>query len=97
MKKNYYQNLHVDPNADVEIIEVAYKRLARKYHPDTSAVCCVLSYLFAIGGLIILLDSEAKALFDKPTGESNIKPKKKSKPHFNFSLPKHFAIIFSRD
>ncbi len=37
MKKNYYQNLHVDPNADVEIIEVAYKRLARKSHPDTNS------------------------------------------------------------
>lgn len=32
----------------------------------SSAVCCVLSYFFAIGGLLILFDSEAKALFDEP-------------------------------
>lgn len=36
MKKNFYQILQVDPNADSEIIEVAYKRLARKYHPDVN-------------------------------------------------------------
>ncbi len=34
MKKNFYQILQVDSYADIEIIEVAYKRLARKYHPD---------------------------------------------------------------
>ena len=30
-----YQVLQVDPSADPEIIEVAYKRLAMKHHPDT--------------------------------------------------------------
>jgi hypothetical protein len=29
-----YQVLQVDPSADPEIIEVAYKRLAMKHHPD---------------------------------------------------------------
>jgi curved DNA-binding protein CbpA len=32
-----YKILQVDPEADVEIIEVAYKRLARKFHPDVSS------------------------------------------------------------
>ena len=31
-----YKVLQVDPDADREIIEAAYKRLARKYHPDVS-------------------------------------------------------------
>ncbi|MBI4670734.1 MAG: DnaJ domain-containing protein [Chloroflexi bacterium] len=32
--KNYYRVLQVDPEAEPEVIESAYKRLARKYHPD---------------------------------------------------------------
>ena len=31
-----YKVLQVDPDADREVIEAAYKRLARKYHPDVS-------------------------------------------------------------
>jgi hypothetical protein len=32
--KDYYDILQVSPNAEQEVIEAAYKRLARKYHPD---------------------------------------------------------------
>lgn len=31
---NYYTVLQVAPNADCEVVEAAYKRLAFKYHPD---------------------------------------------------------------
>jgi len=34
--KNYYRILQVDPAAEPEVITAAYKRLALKYHPDTS-------------------------------------------------------------
>jgi len=34
MEKNYYEILEVDKNASNEIIEKAYKTLAKKYHPD---------------------------------------------------------------
>jgi curved DNA-binding protein CbpA len=32
-----YRILQVDPGADQEVIEAAYRRLARKYHPDVNA------------------------------------------------------------
>src|SRR3989442_15220093 len=35
-QEDYYKVLQVDPAADPDIIAVAYKRLARKYHPDTN-------------------------------------------------------------
>ncbi len=31
---NYYTILQVDPRAEPEIIQAAYRRLAAKYHPD---------------------------------------------------------------
>jgi hypothetical protein len=33
----FYQILQVDPSADAEVIEAAFRRLAMKYHPDTSS------------------------------------------------------------
>ena len=36
--KNYYKTLQVDPEADPEVIEGAYRRLVRKYHPDVNHV-----------------------------------------------------------
>ncbi len=34
--KNYYDILSVKPSARAEEIKRAYKKLARKYHPDVS-------------------------------------------------------------
>ncbi len=34
--KGYYVMLQVDPRAEPEVIEAAYRRLSRKYHPDVS-------------------------------------------------------------
>jgi len=33
-----YKVLQVDPEADPEVIQAAYRRLAQKYHPDTAAI-----------------------------------------------------------
>jgi hypothetical protein len=35
-ERTFYQILQVDPAADPEVIEAAFRRLALKYHPDTS-------------------------------------------------------------
>jgi curved DNA-binding protein CbpA len=36
-ERTYYQTLQVDPAADPEVIDAAFRRLALKYHPDTSS------------------------------------------------------------
>jgi hypothetical protein len=35
--RDAYEVLQVSPNAEPEVIDAAYRRLARKYHPDTSS------------------------------------------------------------
>ena len=35
-RSDFYKTLQVDPEAEAEIITVAYKRLAAKYHPDVN-------------------------------------------------------------
>jgi hypothetical protein len=35
--RTYYQVLQVDPLADPEVVDAAFRRLAIKYHPDTSS------------------------------------------------------------
>lgn len=35
--RTYYQVLQVDPQADPDVIDAAFRRLALKYHPDTSS------------------------------------------------------------
>jgi hypothetical protein len=36
--RSLYEILQVDPMAEPEVLEAAFRRLARKYHPDTSGV-----------------------------------------------------------
>jgi DnaJ-class molecular chaperone len=42
--KDYYKILQVDPSAEQEVIEAAYRRLARMYHPDISLPDTLLSH-----------------------------------------------------
>src|SRR5689334_18901703 len=35
--RDAYKVLQVDPEADDEVIQAAYRRLAQKYHPDVSS------------------------------------------------------------
>ncbi|MDQ3871052.1 MAG: J domain-containing protein, partial [Chloroflexota bacterium] len=34
---DHYKVLQVDPDAELDVIKAAYRRLARKYHPDVAA------------------------------------------------------------
>ena len=44
MKKNYYEILEVDKRASEEILDKAYKTLAKKYHPDLQNGMTIAGY-----------------------------------------------------
>jgi curved DNA-binding protein CbpA len=33
---DYYENLQISPNADMEMIERVFRLLAKRYHPDNT-------------------------------------------------------------
>ena len=69
MDKNYYEILEVDRNASPEIIEKAYKTLAKKYHPDLQDEIhkkeAEETFKIINEAYQTLSDSEQRALYDQ--------------------------------
>ncbi|RLM19020.1 DNA-binding protein [Brenneria alni] len=64
--KDYYAALEVDPSADLKTIKTAYRRLARKYHPDVSAEQDAESKFKEVAEAYeVLKDSERRAEYDE--------------------------------
>ena len=76
MYKNYYKILEVDSSASPEVIEKAYKALAKKYHPDLQEESQKKSAgekLKEINEAYeILSNPDSRATFDKTLAASNI-------------------------
>lgn len=67
-----YKMLQVDPEAEVEVIEAAYRRLARKYHPDISPGPESLERMIAINqAWEQLRDPVRRAAVDQARGHAN--------------------------
>jgi len=61
-----YKALQVDPEADPEVIQAAYRRLARKYHPDVMPGPDAAARMVAINrAWAILENAESRAAFDR--------------------------------
>ncbi|HSL77095.1 MAG TPA: DnaJ domain-containing protein [Candidatus Limnocylindrales bacterium] len=65
-----YKTLQVDPEAEDEVIAAAYRRLARKYHPDTAAghaaAASASERMTALNAAWELIgDPERRAAFDR--------------------------------
>jgi len=61
-----YRVLQVDPEADDEIVQVVYRRLARMYHPDTSPGPEAAARMLEINAAMeILGDPDRRAAFDR--------------------------------
>ena len=66
-KRDYYEVLGVDRNADSAAIKKAYRKLAKKYHPDTNAGDPHAEQMFkeASEAYEVLSDPEKKKLYDR--------------------------------
>src|SRR5690348_12742860 len=61
-----YKTLQVDPEAEDEVIQAAYRRLARKYHPDVAPGAEAATRMAAINAAWELIgDPAARAAFDR--------------------------------
>lgn len=76
MEKNYYKILQIDRNASSEIIEKAYKTLAKKYHPDLQSENNKEKYeeIFKVinEAYQTLSDPSLKASYDKSLSDNEI-------------------------
>jgi len=61
-----YKTLQVDPEAEDEVIQAAYRRLARKYHPDVAPGADAATRMAAINAAWELIgEPAARAAFDR--------------------------------
>ena len=66
-----YKVLQVDPEAEDEVIRAAYRRLARKYHPDLAGSTAAAARMAAINAAWELIgDPGARAAYDRARAAS---------------------------
>jgi curved DNA-binding protein len=64
--KDYYETLGVPPGADADVIKSAYRRLARKYHPDVSKEKDAEERFKAVNEAYeVLHDAKKRAAYDR--------------------------------
>ena len=61
---DYYEDLQVSPNADLETIERVYRLLAKRYHPDNSHTGNSEKFNIITSAYKVLSDAEKRAAFD---------------------------------
>jgi curved DNA-binding protein CbpA len=61
---DYYEDLQVSPNADLETIERVYRLLAKRYHPDNSSTGNSEKFSMITTAYKVLSDAEKRAAFD---------------------------------
>jgi curved DNA-binding protein CbpA len=67
-----YKTLQVDPEAEDEVIQAAYRRLARKYHPDLAANPEAAARMAQINAAWELIGKpERRAAFDRRPGRTH--------------------------
>lgn len=67
MKRDYYEVLGVDKHADAQAIKRAYRKLAKKYHPDSNEGNTRAEELFKEAGEAydVLSDEKKRKLYDQ--------------------------------
>jgi curved DNA-binding protein CbpA len=76
-----YKTLQVDPEAEDEVIQAAYRRLARKYHPDVAPRAEAEARMAAINAAWELIGEPAsRAAFDRQRAASAVPPPPAPRP-----------------
>lgn len=64
--QDLYKILQVDPDADLEVVEAAYRRLARRYHPDLNHAAWAVERMKELNTAYETLRSpRRRALYDR--------------------------------
>ena len=61
---DYYEDLQVSPNADLETIERVYRLLAKRYHPDNIVTGNSDKFRVITSAYKVISDAEQRAAFD---------------------------------
>ncbi len=62
--EDYYEDLQVSPNADLETIERVYRLLAKRYHPDNNGSGSVEKFDLITKAYKVLSQAEKRAAYD---------------------------------
>ena len=80
---DFYAVLGVSPDAEPEVIQAAYRALARKYHPDTSGGNSsenVGKFRLIVEVYAVLSDQDMKRAYDQRRAEQHSQPSRAARP-----------------
>ena len=94
--KDYYAILGVKPSDDLKAIKTAYRRLARKYHPDVSTESNAEAQFKEVAEAYeVLKDDERRAEYDQLVQHRNDPNYGRQAQHGNANNAEDFSDIFS--
>ncbi|MFS2222628.1 curved DNA-binding protein [Pantoea sp. B65] len=94
--KDYYTILGVKPSDDLKAIKTAYRRLARKYHPDVSSEANAEAQFREVAEAYeVLKDTERRAEYDQLWQHRNDPPAGRQARTGNAHSAEDFSDIFS--
>ncbi len=91
--RSLYEILQVDPLAEPEVLEAAFRRLARKYHPDISGLANGAERMKEFNAAYeILRDPARRAVYDLQLGNGHGPPPMEPEPEPAPEPPAHFWL-----